>query len=353
MEMFENEKQKAAIVQLGNILKFILENENWSDYSCGIGEVEFNNFKDKIAEAEKSNPWFTNQMITMCLNNWVSNFNEESLNNWLGRYSHLKFTPSKSVLVICAGNLPLVGWHDILCCLVLKHNVKIKLSSNDNILIPAILDLMSLIYPEIHNQVEILDKKPENYDCVIATGSDNTNRYFEYYFGHVPNLLRKNRTSVAILDNQITKEELGLLANDIFYYFGLGCRSVTKVYIPKNFNIDQLFKAFFQFKDLINHNKYMNNYDYNRSIFLLQNQKFLENGFIILKENKNLFSPLSVLNYEFYEDIELLNTNLKSFEDKIQCRVGLGGIPFGTAQQPNLWDYSDGVDTIKFLSYSK
>ena len=353
MEVFENEEQKAAIIQLGNVLKFVLENEYWSDYSCGIGEVEFNNFKNKITEAEKSNPWFTNQMITTCLNNWILNFNEESLNSWLNKYTHLKFSPSKSVLVICAGNLPLVGWHDILCCIILKHNVKVKLSSDDKVLIPAILDLMALFYPKIYSQVELLEKKPYDYDCVIATGSDNTNRYFDYYFGHVPNLLRKNRTSIAVLGEKISKNDLQLLAVDVFNYFGLGCRSVTKVYLPKNFNIDQLFNAFFQFKDLINHNKYMNNYDYNRSIFLLQSQKFLENGFVILKENKSLFSPLSVLNYEFYDDLDTLNSSLESLESKIQCRVGIGGIPFGTAQQPKLWDYADGVDTIKFLSYSK
>tara|TARA_B100001287_G_scaffold226189_1_gene195889 strand:+ start:16529 stop:17590 length:1062 start_codon:yes stop_codon:yes gene_type:complete len=353
MEILENSDQKGLIIQLGKVLKSVLENEFWTGYSCGIGENDFYNFKNKIIEAEKSNPWFTKKMVTMCLNNWVLNFNEESLNSWLDKYNYLKFSPPKTVLVICAGNLPLVGWHDILCCIILKYNVKVKLSSGDKVLIPAILDLMSLLYPDINKQVEILETKPTDYDCVIATGSDNTNRYFDYYFGHVPNLLRKNRTSIAVIGEKISKDDLQLLACDVFNYFGLGCRSVTKLYIPKNFNIDQLFNAFFQFKDLVNHNKYMNNYDYNRSIFLLQSQEFLENGFVILKEDKRLFSPLSVLNYEFYDDISSLNISLESLKSKIQCRVGLGGIPFGTAQQPKLWDYADGVDTIDFLSYSK
>jgi hypothetical protein len=351
MEIIKNVEQKAAIIQLGKVLEAIVDNDNWPGYNLGIEENEFKKFKQKIAIAEKKNLWFTKQMITMCLKNWALNFKEEVFDQWTQRYSELKFSSSKTVLVICAGNLPLVGWHDILCCIITGNNVKVKLSSSDDILIPAILDLMVLFYPGIKKQVEILNEKPSGYDCVIATGSDNTNRYFDFYFSHVPNLFRKNRTSVAVLDNNVGEKELNLLANDVFNYFGLGCRSVTKLYLPKGFDTDKLFKAFFVFKELMNHNKYMNNFDYNRSIFLLQQIKFLENGFLILKEDENLFSPVSVVNYEFYDKLETLNHHLQDESTKIQCRVGVGGIPFGTAQQPELWDYADGVDTINFLNY--
>ena len=350
MKISQNNPQKKAIVQLGKVLNNILCNEFWTGFEMGISEDEFNNFKGKIKLAEESNPWFTNKMIILALKNWVVNFTEESMDNWLGNYNYSTSSYKKTVLLICAGNLPLVGWHDILCCIVTKHYAKIKLSKSDNILIPAILDLIALFYPEIHNQVEILRKKPSKYDCVIATGSDNTNRYFEYYFGHVPNIFRKNRTSVAVLNENISDSDIKLLGNDIFSYFGLGCRSVTKIYIPKGFKIDKLFEVFFDFKYLVNHNKYMNNYDYNRSIYLLQKQQFLENGFLILKEDKSLFSPLSVLNFEFYDDIEKVNKYLEKEKNKIQCRVGVGGIPFGDSQKPKLWDYADGVDVIDFLN---
>lgn len=351
MEFIKNVEQKASIIHLGKVLLSVVENNSWPGYACGIEEKEFIAFKQKIEKAEIENPWFTKEMISLCLVNWASCLDKDNVDRWLEKYSNNKIISAKNVLIICAGNLPLVGWHDVLCCFIMGHNIKIKLSSSDNILIPAVLDLLLLFYPSLYEKVEILyDQKPKDYDYVIATGSDNTNRYFEHYFGHVPNLFRKNRTSIAVLDDNTSELELELLADDVFSYFGLGCRSVTKLYLNSDFDTDKLFNAFYKYKDLINHNKYMNNFDYNKSIFLLQKVQFLENGFLILKEEENLFSPVSVINYEFYDDINQLNNKLKNHSDKIQCRVGLGGIPFGAAQSPKLWDYADGIDTINFLN---
>lgn len=350
MNFFKNMEEKAALVQLGKVFNSVVNFESWPGYPCGVEKVEFENFKIKINEASIKNPWFTKDMIHRCFMNWADCLVEKELDDWLKKYDNLKYNDHKTVLIICAGNLPLVGFHDILCSFILGYKIKVKLSSNDDVLIPAIIDLLSLFFDNINERVQILEKKPKDFDCVIATGSDNTNRYFEYYFGHVPNLFRKNRTSIAVIDNSAKEEDFKKLANDVFSYFGLGCRSVTKVFLPKKFNTDLLFNAFYKYKELINHNKYMNNYDYNRSIFLLQKQPFLENGFLILKEDENLFSPVSVVNYEFYDDLDQLNNKLQGLSEKIQCRVGNGGIPFGTAQQPKLWEYADGVDTINFLT---
>ena len=193
-------------------------------------------------------------------------------------------------------------------------------------------------------------KKPGNYDSVIATGSNNSNRYFEYYFGKFPHIFRRNRTSIAVISSEITDEELKSLSHDMLQYYGLGCRSVTKLYLPEKFNLDRIYNSVFNYKDLINHNKYMNNYDYNRSIFLLGKKLFFDNGFLILKEDKSLFSPISVVNFEYYSSMETLDKELNNLSNEIQCRVGEGGISFGNAQKPKLWDYADGVDTIDFLT---
>lgn len=343
-------EQKSALIQLGKVLNLMIEHDNWPGYSCGVEEQEFLAFKLAVKKASAVNPWFSHEMISNSLKAWCNNFTEENLDKWLDNYSGLNSKYNKTVLIICAGNLPMVGWHDILCCFISGYSVKVKLSSDDDILIPAIVSLLQLFYPEIKNRVHFLKSKPENYDLVIATGSNNSNRYFNYYFGDLPHIFRNNRTSIAVLDHSTTKTELENLADDIFQYYGLGCRSVTKLYLPEGYDIDKLFKSVFKYKNVINHNKYMNNYDYNRSIYLLQSIKFLDNGFLILKECEDLFSPVSVVNYEFYKDLDNLEDQIKLDSSSIQCRVGVGGIPFGSAQKPNLWDYADGLDTINFLN---
>ena len=349
MEKIKNVYQKESLIQLGSFLNYGAQFSSWPGYKCGISENEFKYFKSTIKKASRENLWFSEEMINNSLINWANNLTENNLNQWLIKY---KFPSknNKNVLIICAGNLPLVGLHDVICCLLLGLNVQLKLSKNDNILLPLIIKLLSLFESDINKQVVFVKDKPMGYDTVIATGSDNTNRYFDYYFGDYPHIFRKNRTSVAVLENDIKDDQLLNLSHDILQYYGLGCRSVTKLYLPENFNVNRIYENIFVYKELTNHNKYMNNYDYNRSIFLLEKKLFFDNGFLILKEDENLFSPISVLNFEYFSNLKDLELELDSLSNQIQCRVGVGGISYGNAQKHKLWDYADGVDTIDFLT---
>ena len=347
MEKIKNVYQKEIFIQLGKFFSFVVKSKSWPGYVCGVSEDEFDNFNSVIQKAILKNQWFTKEMIHFSLKNWSINLTDENIFKWLSRYNLTK--KNKNVLIICAGNLPIVGFHDLLCCLLLGYDVQIKLSQKDDELIPSIIKILSFFDQSISKKIKILKSKPSGYDYVIATGSDNSNRYFEYYFGEKPHIFRKNRTSIAVIKKDIKDHELLKLSDDLLQYYGLGCRSVTKIYLPNGFNIDKLYKNLYIYKDLINHNKYMNNYDYNRSIYLLEEKQFYDNGFLILKEDENIFSPVSVVNFEYYSEIEVLERKLSSLSNNIQCRVGYGGLPFGTAQKPDLWDYADGVDTIDFL----
>ena len=340
----KNVYKKASLVQLGKFLMNFLDSDSWS----GLDEKDFKKFQLSIEKAHFNNAWFSKEMIRLSLESWAKNLTEDNIDKWISKYD-IPNTIDKNVLIICAGNLPLVGLHDVICCVLLNLNTQVRLSKNDNILIPAILDILYLFDSKLQEKIKISHEKPHNYNSVIATGSNNSNRYFEYYFGKSPHIFRKNRTSIAVIHSEITDNELMNLSHDMLQYYGLGCRSVTKLYIPKNFSIDRIYNGVFNYKDLINHNKYMNNYDYNRSIFLLGKKLFFDNGFLILKEDNSLFSPISVVNFEYYSNLETLEKELNVLSNEIQCRVGEGGISLGTAQKPDLWDYADGVDTIDFL----
>ncbi len=345
--------RKAALSHWGASLNWLLKSEQWNGYEMGVEESIFNEFKAVLKLANIKNPWFTDKMIQHSLSIWADQITQENLNSWLSCYPVPNKSSSKSVLLILAGNLPMVGWHDFICCFLMGFNVKIKLSHNDDVIIPFMIKLLSLFSVDLMKQVEIVEGKADKYDMVIATGTNNTNRYFEYYFGKKPHLFRKNRTSIAVIDENTTDSELDELSKDVFNYFGLGCRSVTKLYIKKGYDINKIFKSFYGANEVMNHVKYMNNYDYNKSIYLLENISFLDNGFMILREDEKLHSPVSVVNYEYYENIMELNKKLSYIQNEIQCRVGIGGIPFGTAQMPSLSDYADGVDTIRFLINNK
>ena len=342
-------RRKAALVQLGSSMKSLIDHEDWPGYEIGVEEEIFSAFHQSLKLASVKNPWFTSQMINHALTVWAQQLREENINQWLNKYNDLDKLSSKTVLIICAGNLPLVGWHDFICCYLLGAKVQLKLSKSDDVLIPELIKILTLFDADVENNIQVLEQKPMNYDLVIATGSNNTNRYFDYYFGKYPHIFRKNRTSIAVIDDHTSTNDLEKLANDVFGYFGLGCRSVTKLYIKKGFEIDKIFNAFFAYKEIMNHVKYMNNYDYNKSIYLLEEIPFLDNGFVMLKEDVQLHSPVSVINYEYYEHLEELNEKLTIIDNEIQCRVGLNGIPFGSAQNPSLSDYADGIDTIQFL----
>jgi hypothetical protein len=251
-----------------------------------------------------------------------------------------------------AGNIPLVGLHDALCVLLANHQLKAKVSTKDKSLMNLILETLALIAPEWSAKIEAPEKL-NDIDILIATGSDNSARYFDYYFRDVKKILRKNRTSVAVLDGNETEEELKQLSDDIFLHYGLGCRNVTKLYIPKGFDLDRVFNAVFEYKDVINHNKYANNYDYNKAVYLLNKIELNENGFLLMKEDEGLHSPVGVLFYEYYENLSAVEEKLLDSAESIQAAVGsydkLKLVPFGKAQQPELWDYADGKDTMSFL----
>jgi hypothetical protein len=229
----------------------------------------------------------------------------------------------------------------------------IKLSSQDKLLTPYILNKLVEIEPAFAEQFEFIERL-KDFDAVIATGSNNTSRYFDYYFSKVPNIIRKNRNSIAVLNGTESKEELHALGNDIFDYFGLGCRNVSKVFAPKGYKFDTFFESIEDFKSIADHHKYNNNYDYNKSIFLVNMDKHLDNGFLLVKEDERFASPLAVLYYEEYESITALDEKLVEQADQIQCIVSneslsIETLRFGQSQCPALWDYADGVDTMGFL----
>jgi len=318
-------------------------------------EINIEQFKNVIRQASLNNEWFTQKNILFSVKSIAENLKKENLNKWLANYPQLQnYKTGKNVAVIMAGNIPLVGFHDLLSILITGHKAVVKLSSKDDVLLKGIAELLFSINPEFKNYIYFTDERLKNFDAVIATGSNNSAQYFEYYFGKYPNIIRKNRNSTAVLTGNETEKELKLLADDIFQYFGLGCRNVSKLYIPDDFDLDRLFKAVYHYKEIINHNKYANNYTYNRSIYMMNKIDFFENGFLILKEDLGMSSPISVVFYERYHNSDMVKQRLNIDKEQIQCVVSnIKDLPqrvaFGEAQKPELSDYADNVDTVKFL----
>ena len=307
-------------------------------------------FNAVLRKSEIENPWFTIENQKFTLKQWANLLTEQNLNQWLSQYK----TPllSKRVGLILAGNIPMVGFHDVISVILSNHIPVIKLSSKDKRLLPFLLTKWNeLSDGNVHYEIV---EKLENFDAVIATGSNNTARYLEYYFKDSLSIIRKNRTSVAVLKGDETDGELQLLAEDIFRYYGLGCRNVTRMFIPEDFVIDRIFENFLNFKEIINHNKYANNYEYNRAVYLLNQEKFWDNNFVMLKEDEALFSPLSVINFSRYSTLDEVRDFIKTNQENIQAIVakpelGLESISLGEAQNPGLDTYADHVDTMKFL----
>ncbi|QDP86266.1 acyl-CoA reductase [Chryseobacterium sp. SNU WT5] len=303
-----------------------------------------------LRRSEIENPWFTIENQKFALSQWADLLTEKNLKNWLSSYK--VGTTSKKVGLILAGNIPMVGFHDVLSVILSNHIPLIKLSSKDKLLLPFLLEKWNEFSDE-NVRYEFVERL-KDFDAIIATGSNNTARYLEYYFKDALSVIRKNRTSIAVLKGDETKEELALLADDIFRYFGLGCRNVTRLFIPEDFKIDQIFESFLKFESVINHNKYANNYEYNRAIYLLNQERFWDNNFVMLKEDAALFSPLSVLNFTRYQQIEEVEEFIVENAQNIQAIVakpelGLNSINFGEAQNPGLETYADNVDTMSFL----
>jgi len=321
-----------------------------------LGEL-FNDaerFSAIFAQAEQQNSWFTQHNLTFARITWATTLSEANIKRWLSAYKLSEPHNIKKILLIMAGNIPLVGFHDLLCVWVSGHKAVVKLSSEDKLLLPFIVEQLRDLIPEWAEAVTFSDEKVTDFDAVIATGSNNTARYFEYYFGKKPHIIRKNRNSVAVLTGKETQEELTALGKDIFQYYGLGCRSISKLFVPENYSFDAFFQAIYAYRDIINEQKYANNYDYNKAVYLMSLYKLLENGFLILKEDKSYASPIATLFYEYYTNTEALKKQLITDTEQIQCVVAKGlladEIAFGNTQIPQLWEYADNVDTLKFLS---
>ncbi len=252
-----------------------------------------------------------------------------------------------------AGNIPLVGFHDFLSVLISDHKVLVKQSTNDKHLLPFLAKYLEHVEPDFKGRITFTEGNLEQFDAVIATGSDNTARYFEYYFKNKPSIIRMNRNSVAILTGNESEAQLKALSEDIFRYYGLGCRNVSKLFVPKNYNFEAFFKGVFHWNSIINGAKYANNYDYNKAVYLMSEFDILENGFLMIKEDTSFASPIATIFYEYYSDETELKAQIEKNKSNIQCIVGQGfdakEIEFGKTQQPNLWDYADDVDTIAFL----
>lgn len=332
---------------LGKTLYKIGNNESIESFHPLIQEEFYDKLQHAIKSAEIYNKWFTEESVRHSFKSFGEVLTKENIEDWLSNYK--KVREPKSVGLILAGNIPLVGFHDIISTILSGNKAIIKLSRDDDKLIPLLLEILSAFNPEVKKQYELADRL-NDIEALIATGSDNTARYFEKYFGHLPRIIRKNRTSIAVLTGNESKEELKLLGKDLFTYFGMGCRNVSHLLLPKDYDLDNIFGAIVDYGEVINHNKYCNNYDYYKAIFLMNLEPIIENGFLITRESEELFTPIAVLHYHFYESEEDVKQYLEEHKEKIQVIVGQKYLPFGSTQTPALNEYADGVDTMEFLS---
>ncbi|WP_242927573.1 acyl-CoA reductase [Pontibacter vulgaris] len=302
--------------------------------------------------ASAKNNWFNEENVSCALRGIATMLEEQYLREWIYPY-HLKHVTPKKVGVVMAGNIPMVGFHDFLSVLMSGHYLKAKLSSDDEVLMKKLASMLVEIEPAFANQFEFVDML-KDAEAIIATGSDNTARYFEYYFGNRPHIIRKNRTSIGILTGHEEADDLAALGEDIFRYYGLGCRNVSKVFVPAGYTFDKFFEANQHRSTILEHHKYQNNYDYNKSILLVNRVPHFDNGFMLVQQSENMVSPISVLFYDTFSSLSDLRQKINAVKDKTQCIVSAhgwleGSIPFGEAQCPMVWDYADGVDTMAFL----
>ena len=305
-----------------------------------------------IQKAQHHNGWFTQENCLKALRAWGKVLHAGSLQEWTSQYNFGATAP-KNIGLILAGNIPIVGFHDVLCVLLFGQNGTIKLATTDPLLIPLLYQKLKEFSPLFKNRLHFTQDRLENFDAVIATGSNNAARYFEHYFAKVPHIIRKNRNGIAVLSGEESKEELAGLAQDIVQYFGLGCRSISKVYLPEGYDLNNIFGALYPHADLMDSAKYANNYDYNKAVYLMSEFDLLDNGFMLLREHDSFGSPVACLHYSFYKDIHSLEKELLEKAEEIQCvstHLALPqAVPLGKAQKPELWEYADGVDPISFL----
>jgi len=335
------EERIESFAKLGRTLKEVLNG--------GLGSYG-EQLISLINNQQSHNPWFTPENVKMAITAIANELTEDNLIKWTNAYPELKSKkdPVRAGLIM-AGNIPLVGFHDFLSVLISGNNVIAKTSSKDPELIILISEMLCAINKKFRGKIAFTEGTLTNFDIVIATGSNNSSRYFEYYFSKYPNIIRKNRNSIAIIDGNETSAEVENLGTDIFSYFGLGCRNISKIFIPKEYDISKLITRWFSFSDIINNIKYANNYDFNKAVYLVNKESFHDTGYLLIKEDSRISSPVSVLFYEVYESQSVLKHQLELNKDNIQCIAGRQYLPFGQTQSPRMWEYADGIDTIEFL----
>jgi hypothetical protein len=347
------EQRIEAFARLGKFFEQFSTSKIEKTANSEFNTLFFDAFKMQIDRAQEFNGWFTKDNVLIAFESWSEALCSENLHKWTSTYNFDKITKPKNIAIIMAGNIPLVGFHDFLSVLICGHNAVVKLSTSDKHFLPLVVRFLEYLDPYFKNKITFTEKKLADFNAVIATGSNNSARYFEHYFGKYPYIIRKNRNSVAILTGNETQKELALLGEDIFQYFGLGCRSVSKIFVPKNYNFDVLFNALYAFRDIINYKKYENNYDYNKAVYLMSLFNIVENGFVMLKEDANYASPIATIFYEYYDDFEILKRKLALESEQIQCIVCnenvVDFVKFGQTQRPKLWNYADSIDTVEFL----
>ncbi|MHA7844564.1 MAG: acyl-CoA reductase [Winogradskyella sp.] len=341
-----------AFSKLGQFLSQFGTTSIQKDATVIANDLFFDGFKHQIKLAKEHNGWFTEANVFFSVESWANALTSTNINQWVSTYNFNNTEP-KTVGIIMAGNIPLVGFHDFLSVLISGHKVLVKQSSNDKHLLPYLAKYLEVVEPGFKGKITFTQDKLETFDAVIATGSNNTARYFEYYFKNKPSIIRKNRNSVAILNGNESQDQLEALSDDIFRYYGLGCRNVSKLFVPKDYNFDAFFKAVYKWHPVIHEAKYANNYDYNKAVYLMSEFDMLENGFLMIKEDESYASPIATVFYEYYDTAANLKDKLQQDSDKIQCIVSNGfsenEVAFGHTQKPELWDYADDVDTVDFL----
>ncbi len=340
-------------------LGMLLHQLNTNTPTHSIAIKQQSHFNRLIHEEQTRNPWFTPFFLHERVKQIAADLSYENLMKWLKPYNIDEQEKKSTVAVIMSGNIPLVGFHDALSVLITGHKLIAKHSSKDYYFFQFIFELLCMIQPKFKENIIFTDDKPEKFDAIIATGSNNTSRYFNYYFGHYPHIIRKNRNSIAIIEGNENEDDYYRLGKDIFQFFGLGCRNVAKIFIPSGFDIAHFFEGIEPYQWIIDHYKYANNYDYNKTIWLMQNEMFFDNNFLLLKKDKNLSSPIGTVFYEEYKDQRMLMMSVEKHKDDIQCIAGNKNmlshthhsiVPFGNTQVPSLGEYADNIDTITFLT---
>ena len=351
----ELENRIEAFTRLGKFLRQFETSDSIVKDTNRVNTKYFNRFESAIRETNHHNPWFIEKFVRQAVTGLGQSLEKSKLQKWMKQYPELINTSKKPISagVVMAGNIPMVGFHDFLSVLISGNKFIGKLSSKDNILLPLIADVLLEIYPRFRDSIQFTNQHISDSDVIIATGSANTARYFDYYYSSCPNIIRKNRNSVAILDGSETEQELQLLGDDIFRYFGLGCRNVSKLYVPAGYDFNLFLNSINPFVFIIDHSNYANNYKYNRSILLMNQTIHEDNGFVLIKEEKSIASPVGVLHYQYYNNNKTLKSHFKENRNIIQCFVSgnpdFNAIPPGKAQNPEVWEYADDRDTIAFL----